>query len=840
MPAARFGTVHAGWLGSRAYGIALAASGALVVISACRGAGGGEEPAGAPPDGAGPTGVRLSRGIAAGGTVSGRIALEAVAQDDSGTIARVDFLLTSPAEELACASGVARPAGQALSCTWNSTWVPNGAYSMKAVAYDAAGNSADSPAIDFTVANDPRPSSVLIDQALARGEIDAETALAYRVFAAFGDARLPARYQGNDGAAEDASLSRELLERFDGLSPGARATIAPFLLPPSAPGSWVELGLGEEGRLGAAAPALASALPAIEVRWRTVTTANDRVKVWWHEERTEDEAKARLIAGAVDFPIWPMLTELLGEPLSDAGLDAPGIANGGDGRIDIYLVHIGCIGWTKPYRIPNPTAAYILVDSRRRKLLQTTAHELVHAILYGYGRAFASGEYDWLDEATGTWAEDYVYPYDDSEHRWAASFLHAPEQALDSAPKLEWARAYLLPFYLHRAQGQGLIRSIWANTRGMHALDAIDAALPGGFEVTWPSFALYNWNREPVDYYSLWDDLPYSAWEIPVAARLDGEPDLALPQQEVKDLGLEHLSAWYYHYTFEDPGVRTVAFYNGLSFRLSRQANLIDPQLGPDVTAFVAEPLAPEERRGASVQALVKIGGGWQAPKDWTDKAGTVFCRDKVDERLEELVLIVSNGEHRRESATYLLKPQGDPPTLWLSNMGCWHWVGTADGSGGSGGLAFSSSAQVTWERFYDPDLCPGPDVPAGEPAPKVCYRPTAGTVAWKESVAGECTGGGSGVLPPGESGLLLTANFVTGGALHRSYRGEATTDDPSSYTLACPWGEVSAGQPVPWFRASVDPNLNPLQVTSTGELLEGTAPQVSGSATWTFAAVRD
>ena len=45
----------------------------------------------------------------------------------------------------------------------------------------------------------PFPSSEeLIDRALASGAIDTETALIYKVYAAFGDARLPSQYRGDE------------------------------------------------------------------------------------------------------------------------------------------------------------------------------------------------------------------------------------------------------------------------------------------------------------------------------------------------------------------------------------------------------------------------------------------------------------------------------------------------------------------------------------------------------------------------------------------------------------------------------------------------------------------
>src|SRR5580765_644215 len=54
-------------------------------------------------------------------------------------------------------------------------------------------------------------SDSLIDTALAQNRIDAETALTYRVFALFGDERLPAAYEGAPSTVPPHLLLRELM-----------------------------------------------------------------------------------------------------------------------------------------------------------------------------------------------------------------------------------------------------------------------------------------------------------------------------------------------------------------------------------------------------------------------------------------------------------------------------------------------------------------------------------------------------------------------------------------------------------------------------------------------------
>ena len=112
----------------------------------------------------------------------------------------------------------------------------------------------------LTVGNVAPSSFDLIDKAVADHLIDEETALVYTTYAAFGDTRLPAQYQGADSEVEDTGALRQAVAQWDSLSPQAQAILTPFLTAPSAPGSWLELPtIGQGG--WTAAPRQAAAGP---------------------------------------------------------------------------------------------------------------------------------------------------------------------------------------------------------------------------------------------------------------------------------------------------------------------------------------------------------------------------------------------------------------------------------------------------------------------------------------------------------------------------------------------------------------------------------------------------
>ncbi len=111
-------------------------------------------------------------------------------------------------------------------------------------AITASAGGVNSAAVTLSVvpAGVPGPTSDnLIDAGRASGAIDAETALAYRVYAAFADARLPVQYRGDDRRIRDNLVLEEVAERFAQLSTATQTTLQPFFIPPYYAGSWFDL-----------------------------------------------------------------------------------------------------------------------------------------------------------------------------------------------------------------------------------------------------------------------------------------------------------------------------------------------------------------------------------------------------------------------------------------------------------------------------------------------------------------------------------------------------------------------------------------------------------------------
>jgi hypothetical protein len=493
-------------------------------------------------------------------------------------------------------------------------------------------------------------SDELIARALAAGKLDAETALVYQVFAAYADPRLPAAYRGKDGPIA-APLAPELLdERFATLSPANKALLAPFRMLPTDEGSWYELQAAAQPEL---LPAGEVSSAAARITWQSYGEPGLPYKVWYQTRFPADETRARIVFAELKRLIWNKLTDLMGRgPLDDAALPN----NGGDGRFDIYLVNANTVA-SYPAAGCGPTSTYMLVN-RNSSRVDYVAVMLMDAILRGY-QVQSCADYRWLRLATSFWAGHFVYPDSQIEQPWAQRFLSNTDRPLEEqhsdeplgplTPVLATTpEAYLLPFFMqHRLGDPGLIRMAWELAAGTDSVNALNTALPGGFTLQWPVFVLSNWNRGPVDDYQRVDKLRAGAAPI-----YDDSLTLNGKATGERTLGSEvnHLAAYYFRFTITDPAIRALAFEN---------------------------PFAEDERAvnaNAHIQALVKIGGQWKPAADWTTRSRTTFCRDRAEERVEELVIIISNSEWRDRNNA--LAPN-TLPRLTYTSIGCHSYSGT-------------------------------------------------------------------------------------------------------------------------------------------------------------------
>ena len=640
------------------------------------------------------------------------------------------------------------------------------------------------PAVRATTdvpASATQSSADLIDAALARAEIDAETALLYKVYANFGDPRLPSAYRGV-GDAFDTSLLRDVSGQYATLSSATRAILAPFFQPPIYQDSWyarsrsaVAKQVVEDAAEVIAAEECAfdpGPAPIEAGAWGCIDGGlGTNFRVWWELEIPGEKARAEKIAQAMQNDIWPKLVILMhNEPPSDKGphrfVESDGSDavwwDGGDGRLDIYLV------------IPPPntggaaTLAYppgcdlrpsfILIDPfiDEALLIPALSHEFFHTFQFGMDQKTQCDEWEWWSEATANWAIDFVYPQDNWEQQWAVRYLQGYGWRKSIRDGHDGGRSsYLLPLFLTKyLNDPGIIRRSWENaaTSPSDSLAAIDQAVGGQLTELWHEFAKAMPNETPYDTLRAWDtlDTPIigdymnpSATLVEIVGHL---PDGTRIEKNVIPLELSGgpdtrsdiptaiapLAMRVYRYRFQDPNARSVAFINPGYY----------------------SPLPPD----AKILAFYKVvGQAWQQ-EDWTAKPFATFCRNLADQQLEQLMIIISNGQWRNRSETLKLAPD---PLLAVTNIGCARWEGTFETENHISGAGLDITDHYQGHLVFAPRT----DLPENVLNPIMQdFVVVEATVTWTQSgTMGECAVSGGATTyssPASFSGNLETASF--------------------------------------------------------------------------------
>jgi hypothetical protein len=237
---------------------------------------------------------------------------------------------------------------------------------------------------------------------------------------------------------------------------------------------------------------------------------------------------------------------------------------------------------------------------------------------------------------------------------------------------------------------------------------------------------------------------------------------------------------------------------------------------------YANEPASDDQKRGAHITALIKIGGAWRT-EDWTNRRYAAYCRDMVSERIDELVLIISNSEFRDRGRK--LVPSGLAPVVFVSNMGCWQWKGTAKFTGDVQYLKSTVTATVIWT----------PDTATS--APSISYT-ASGISDWTIDLTspdgGHCVASGS--LPLSDLYSLRSYNFTPSeGSFHRAYYGSGA----EIRRLQACGGELAL---MPWLQFPPLPILpglpdsRILTVSADGRTMDWSyTPSMSPYGTWTW-----
>lgn len=632
----------------------------------------------------------------------------------------------------------------------------------------------------------PPSSFELIDQAFEAGRIDAETALIYKVFAQFSDARLPAEFVGGGTMRGGDLIMEQVAVQSASLSPAAVQTLIPFFVPPDHPGSWYSL-----QRMGA------SAALDDPPGWSSVVTGNGKVKISWPTGNADGARQAVLVKGEMDAKIWNNLVDLMGAaPLPDPSA-------GGMLRIYLWNSYVENDGTVVAFD-PNilgitvgsscdqtPVVIYMplgLPDGSENSegLIQYVTHEFMHAIQFGM-KIENCGSYLWLKEATATWAEDFIYSNANSEWGTAPKFMQHAQKRLDTVGGMHEYGAYLLPYFLTKQFGDdAVIRKMWENAAGQdNSYLAVKESLPDGMrDYFWPLFLSALWNKAPFqEFYKDKDRLLESV-----------KPENAAPVQ-VSAMGKEFIyeikgdlptgAARFYQVSFLDQSVSSFSILNGLGYKLSKGAAEEGETVDGDQT-YVWSDLSPQEAEGALVMALVKIAGHDWRPMIVPNNQYS-HCVD-AQGKIESLVIVQSNADF--EHPERVMQPADLPTTIHANNMPCWKVTGTSSITMYNHGVTRTVSASnIVYKSVFDVEaLDPYLDLPWVFPVNPLMLK--SATVNWSIGGSNEvCSYSGSGTFEvhehpgAGSDSVVLYNGILAGSPTYRGYSGAGDPDEGTEVT---------------------------------------------------------
>jgi hypothetical protein len=698
----------------------------------------------------------------------------------------------------------------------------------------------------------PTATSIqLIKQALADGRLDAKTAAIYEVYSILPNSPLPAEYVGAPDPEVDIAPFSALSTVYDTLSSAQKAAVDPYLRRPDNPSSAFFLFQQEQlvqqqagGQSMGGVVVSSATRPPDSIKWDDLLSTTG-VRIHYRLDIDGDEAKAVDLAAAIDAKIYNALNTLMGRVwLDDKGCAGGGVEDdGGGGALDIYLMHsLGERGLEVSCH-ETPTPGFVILNADRPigddthiGMVQTASHEMFHAIQDSY--TYLEDDYLWVQEATAKWVEDYVYHNAQSEQEYAHLYLDTTQNPLDDNPDgLRYYGEYLWPFYLYRVKGYNpnFIRTMFENAKSYKSTDIFMIQEGNDTPVTlFPDFAVNNWNLAPFDNYQKVDSLTKSVkvqYRDVISGVVDKTPYI-LKNYVVN--GFDHLSATYYDYVFADDTARTVAFYNGLTYKLTEGTGVVF--LDPQSVGYKTDPLEYNQYEGMNVQALIKINDAWTR-EDWSSGSQKIYCRDRAAQNIQELVLIITNSNFKDSQANYTFHASDMYPTLLVSPTGCYQWKGT-----------------ITRTDTIDPgvtDKLTGEDIifEASDSlfSPNVFYTLKSGSLTFSLNGASSdgvykfSVNGGVTLTPTDGNNSLITYNLVTGGPNPNVYYGVATSNQSVKGTLGTccledgSWEYNSEDFFIgTWFMAPFLP-IDQRKFQTQGNILEGSYTEPNSDITWTW-----
>jgi hypothetical protein len=502
-----------------------------------------------------------------------------------------------------------------------------------------------------------------------------------------------------------------------------------------------------------------------------------RANIWFRTEFPAHQVFAGQLFDAMD-KVYTDLTGLMGRtPMSDAGphpfVDLNGVdqvwGDGGSGILDIYVRPMsgstGALTVTYP---PGCTGrpSFVVMDpyfkqTRANHARDALAHEFMHVLQYTYDYAAPCKDYQNMDEAVANWAIDYVYPTDNLEHDWNT---YVWKNWVPSLAENDYD-AWNFFLFVEHAMSASMIPDIYTGAEVMGPWDAVDTAVTGGLAEAFPDFLRKSWNQEPESpNFNTWDSIslkPELATDS--SATGTGARPVIFKQPFNMPMKLRALGHAYYNLTFADERIVKIKYENALA----GNSNI-------------------------DIRAFARLENGDWLDQDWSGENEVTFCRDKANEDVQELIIIVANTQYANLNAT------ADATNKITTEDNCLPDAYSGTFSGSLQGADFPGyvpptetwSGSVTFTRHN----CSSGNWWCIDDRYQT-YKATTGNLSWSVHGGSECSfdGGpfGLSIAPPdpaqGHDAYLLVRKRPPTGQTTNPYYGSITKSDFQTVTATCP-----------------------------------------------------
>ena len=497
----------------------------------------------------------------------------------------------------------------------------------------------------------------LLDKAVADGELDEETAFVYKIYAVFGDNRLPEDFYVQRPFRNGTSLVREMNRRWDSLSADTKALLEPFHKRPDEEDSWMNLRFEDSTDNTEVSWLIPNAYATrVSAYTEFLTSSDNKIKIWYpnvsgemnniyNPGKTQVDAPtgkkiAQRIKGFLDGD--EIISEF--ETLLDQKLMSDG-TKGGDNKFDIYVAPCGSdLGLTYAEHA-TPTPSYIIMNYgiglKSDNVLKTTlAHELFHGFQNTYD--YDDVKDNWWGEATAIWSEDFIYPYVNSEHGWLKRFLWFPGTQADkeTPPSNHHYATYIMAYFMTENFGDDFMRKSWEYCDGGKCIEGIDKNIDGGFKKQWKEFTLWNYNLDPANYY------------------MDMGPFPQLSSISGTNTEIIFIS--------EDETEIEIGKINPLAADLASTHNDLPSDTKVKKLTFTDLKKFSGKSDKTGIKAVIYYKDGEKEVEDWTDLDKRSFCVDNKEDDFEKIILIFSNGDMENEVDSTKIKVESSNNCFYI------------------------------------------------------------------------------------------------------------------------------------------------------------------------------